>query len=130
MKILTLLVMLAMFSGCGGGDDNHAYQQAVDAAVAKEAETRLLAVDTPCDQASQCGTVSFTDPRNQCAMLVYKPYSLISPTAAAANAASEQQLELAANARKLSPQPLVACPALFVMPPVLACVASKCVAVL
>lgn len=129
MKMVSLLVMLVMFSGCGGGDDNHAYQQAVDAAVAKEAEARLLAVDTPCDQASQCGTVSFTDPRNQCAMLVYKPYSLVSPTAAAAKAASDQQLELAANARKLSQQPLVPCPALFVVPPVLACVASKCLAV-
>lgn len=128
MKIALSLVLLVIAAGCGGGDDNRAYQQAVDAAVAKEAEARLLAVDTPCDQASRCGTVSFTDPRNQCALPVYKPYSLLSPTAAAAKAASDQQLELAAAARKLSPQPLFACPALFVMPPVLACVASKCVA--
>ena len=131
LKPVSIFFTAALLVGCGGGggSDTAAYQQAIDAAVAKEAQARLLAVDTPCDQASQCGTVSFTDPRNQCGLLVYKPYSLISPTAAAAKAASDQQLEMAANARKLSPQPLVACPALFVMPPVLACVASKCIAV-
>ncbi len=135
LRPVSIFFTVALLVGCGGGGggggglDTAAYQQAIDAAVAKEAEARLLAVDAPCDQASQCGTVSFTDPRNLCGFLVYKPYSLISPTAAAAKAASDQQLEMAANARKLSPQPLVACPALFVMPPVLACVASKCQAV-
>ena len=56
-------------------------------------------------------------------------FTAVSPTAAVAKAASDQQLELAATARKLSQQPLFPCVALFVLPPVLACVASKCIAV-
>ena len=66
MKILAILLSSLLLVACGGGFDTAAYQQAIDAAVAKEAQARLLAVDTPCDQASQCGTVAFTDPRNQC----------------------------------------------------------------
>lgn len=93
---------------------------------AKEAEARQLAVDTPCSQVEQCGSIGFTDPRDPCAMWSFKPYSLVSSTAAAAKVASDQQRELAAQARKLSPQPDVACILIVKVPPPLACVASKC----
>jgi hypothetical protein len=91
-----------------------------------EMQARLLAVDIPCDQVSQCGLVSFIDPTQQCAFPVYKPYSLVSPTAASAKAAAQQQLGLAAQARALSQQTPVPCPAIAIVPPKLSCTASKC----
>ena len=130
MRRLFIILTAALLVGCGGGygPGSTSYQQAVDAANAMEAQARRLAVDTPCDQPLQCGVVLFTDPKNPCAMRVYQPYSLVSATAAAAKAASDQQLALAVYARELSPQPLVACPAYFALPPGLACVASRCIA--
>lgn len=126
LKILLTFSLLAALGGCGGGgSDVTPYQHAIDLANAKEAEARLLAVDTPCDQASQCGLVSFTDPANQCVFPVFKAYSLVSPTAAA-KLASDQQLLLAEHARELSPNPIVPCPAYAIVIPSLACVASKC----
>ena len=120
-------VVCAALTACGGGgSDESAYQRALSMADAKEVEARQLAVDTPCDQVSQCDSVGFTDPRDPCGMWSFKPYSLVSSTAAAAKAASDQQRELAAQARKLSPQPDVACLLLIKVPPVLACIASKC----
>src|ERR1035437_2738976 len=108
VKILLTFSLLAALGGCGGGgSDVTPYQQAIDLANAKEAEARLLAVDTPCDQASQCGLVSFTDPAKQCVFPAFKAYSLVSPTAAAAKLASDQQLLLAEQARELSPNPTV-----------------------
>jgi hypothetical protein len=129
MRIASILLAVGLLIGCGGGGDSNnlnAYQQAVDQANAKESEARLLAVDTPCDQAAQCGTVSFTDPKDRCAMPIFKPYSLVSLTAAAAKAASDQQLVLAAHARELSSQSPIPCPAFAVRLPVLVCMASKC----
>lgn len=120
-------VVIATLTACGGGgSDESAYQQALAIADAKEAEARQLAVATPCEQVSQCDSIGFTDPRDPCGMWSFKPYSLVSSTAAAAKAASDQQRELAAQARKLSSQPDVACILLVKVPPVLACVASKC----
>lgn len=129
MKPLSIFFAAALLAGCGGGDnfDTAAYQNAVGAAVTKEAEARTLGVDTPCNSVLQCGTLVFTDPKNQCAMPVYQPYSLASATAAAAKLASDQQLALAAHARELSSQPLIPCPAYIGLPPVLACVASRCI---
>jgi hypothetical protein len=121
--------MLAGPAGCGGGGggfDQTAYLQAISLADSKEAEARQLAADTPCDQVSQCGSVGFTDPRDPCGQWSFKPYSLVSTTAAAAKLASDQQRELAAHARELSPQPNVACLLLVKLPPVLVCTASKC----
>jgi hypothetical protein len=129
LKPVSIFLSAALLVGCGGGDsfDTATYQNAVGAAVTKEAEARALAVDTPCETILQCGVVVFTDPKDQCAMPVYKPYSVVSATAAAGKTASDQQLALAAHARELSPQPLFACPALASVPPVLACVASRCI---
>jgi len=129
LKPVSIFFLAALLVGCGGGDgfDTATYQNAVGAAVTKEVEARALAVDTPCDSVLQCGVLVFTDPKDQCAMPVYKPYSVVSATAVAAKTASDQQLALAAHARELSPQPLFACPAYASLPPVLACVASRCI---
>ncbi len=127
MRYAAITLMMVGLTGCGGGgSDLSAYLRAVGLAEAKEAEARQLAVDTPCDQASQCGTVSFIDPKALCPMPIYVPYSLVSPTAAAAKTAADQQRELAAKARSLSQQPLVPCPAIMSIAPNLACTASKC----
>lgn len=129
-RVLLATLIAALLSGCGGGsDDANAYERAVDLANAKEAEARSLAVDTPCGDVSQCGTVAFTVPTDPCGMWVYKPYSLVSPTAAAAKVAADEQRELAARARELGPLQGIACIAIFKMPPALACVTSKCKAV-
>jgi len=128
-RYVATATLLAALTGCGGGGfDLTAYLHAVALADAKEAEARLLAMDTPCVQVSQCGTVGFTDPRDPCGMWSFKPYSLVSSTAAVAKAASDQQRELAARARELSAQPNVACLMLVKIPPELACAASTCVA--
>jgi hypothetical protein len=128
MRYFVIASMLALLTGCGGGggSDLTAYLLAIARASAKEAESRQLAVDTPCNQVSQCGTVSFVDPKSQCPLPIYVPYSLVSPTATAGKAAADQQRELAALARALSQQPLVPCPAIMTIAPNLACVASKC----
>jgi hypothetical protein len=130
MRMTILALLVGLMGGCGGGDSNTvAYQQAIDLANAKESEARMLGVDAPCDQASQCSALGFTDPNDPCAMWYFKPYSLVSSTASAAKVASDQQRELAAMARELSSQPNVACIAIVKVPPVLACIASKCVPV-
>jgi len=130
MRTAVLVFLASLMVGCGGGSDTIAYEQAIDLANAKEMEARLLGVDSPCEQASQCSTLEFTDPKDPCGMWYFKPYSLVSATARAAKSASDQQRELAAKARELSSQPNVACIAIIKVPPVLACVASRCVPVL
>lgn len=128
MRFTILALLLGLIGGCGGGDsDTAAYQQAIDLANAKESEARMLGADTPCDHASQCSALGFTDPKDPCGMWYFKPYSLVSSTASAAKTASDLQRELAAMARELSSQPDVACIAIIKVPPVLACVASRCV---
>ena len=88
MRVLSLALSLAVLAGCGGGSDTSAYQQAVDAANAQEAQARSLAADDPCQQVSECATVAFLAPTGNCASLSYKAYSLVSSTAAAASAAA------------------------------------------
>ena len=126
MRYLPFLASVGVLAACGGGSDSAAYEQAVDLANAKEAEARSLAADNPCNQASQCGTVAFLTPTGDCAALSYKPYSLVSSTAAAASAAASQQQELASRARTLAPPSGIACAAMVIAPPPLACNASKC----
>jgi hypothetical protein len=126
MRTEPFVISLALLAGCGGGSDTSAYEQAVDAANAQEAQARSLATDNPCQQVSQCGTVAFLAPTGNCASLSYKAYSLVSPTAAAASAAAAQQQALASQARALAPSPGMACAAMVIAPPQIACNASTC----
>ena len=126
MRAEPFVISLALLAGCGGASDTSAYQQAVDAANAQEAQARSLAADSPCQQASQCGTIAFLAPTGNCASLSYKAYSLVSPTAAAASAAAIQQQTLASQARALAPSSGIQCGAMVVAPPQLACNASTC----
>lgn len=127
LRRLAILFLCVGLIACGGaGSDETAYQHAVSLADAKEADARQLASDTPCEQAAQCGSIGFTDPRDPCGAWTYLPYSLVSSTATAAELAAEQQRALAVQARKLSTQPDVACILIVKTPPLLACIAGKC----
>jgi hypothetical protein len=133
MKLLSCLALASTLAGCGGGSgsdsDAAAYQQAVDLANAKEAEARALAVEGPCAQVSECGTVAFLSPVQPCANWTYKPYSLVSATAVAASAAAAEQRKLAGQAGSLAPPPNTACAAMIAEPPSLSCTAEKCRAI-
>jgi len=127
VKLALSVAALISLAACGGGSASSEYQQAVDLANAKETEARALAVETPCSDASQCGTVAFLDPVKVCPFFTYKPYSLVSPSAQAASAAAAQQQSLADEAHRLDPASSVtSCPPPLQNPPPIACVASKC----
>ena len=129
MRLLSSLALALTLAGCGGGTDTAAFQQAVDLANAKESEARALAVEDPCTQLSECGTVAFLSPLQSCATWTYKPYSLVSPTAAAASAAAVEQRKLAGQAGTLAPPSNVGCAAVVADPPSLSCSAGKCRAI-
>jgi hypothetical protein len=118
-----LLAALAL-AACGGSDS--AFEEALAAADAKEAEAVALGVDTPCDRVDQCGSLQFGNPTKGCGTNHYHPYSLVSATAAAASAASGEQRDLAAVARALDKPYPFACPFVAESPPPLACVAGRC----
>ena len=125
------LVCWALFAtllqSCGGNDDTTVARQAlIDAADAKEAEARRLAVDTPCSQTTHCALLGFGSPASQCPDSKYAIYSTISTTAAAASAAAADQVSLSRQAQALYSGPVVACPAAVAVLPTLACVASQC----
>lgn len=126
MRPRTLLaVSLLTLASCGGGDDSARYQQLVEQAAAKEAEARLLGVDTPCQQTSQCGLLTFLEPA-ACLVSTYKVYSTVSPTAQAARVAADEQLVLAQQAIALRSQNPIPCPLLMAVPPTPVCVANQC----
>lgn len=126
MRPRTLLaVSLLTLASCGGGDDSARYQQLVEQAAAKEAEARSLGVDTPCQQTSQCGLLTFLEPA-ACLVSTYKVYSTVSPTAQAARVAADEQLVLAQQAIALRSQDPVPCPLLIAVPPTPVCVANQC----
>ena len=130
LRYVAILFLLAQAS-CGGGsaqsDPNSiALQEAIDNANAKESQARVLAADTPCSQTTQCGVVNFLSPVGPCANWSYKVYSIVSPTAAAAASAAQEQVNLANRALALAPPTGIACPALVAAPPMPACVAEKC----
>jgi hypothetical protein len=120
---LPLLAFVAL--GACGGSDSDPYQEAVSAANKKEAEARAAGVTTPCADTSQCGVLTFQGPQT-CGNWSYKPYSLVSPTAAAASAAAQEQNVLARQALLLAPPSNIFCPAVVPPVPVLTCVASTC----
>lgn len=118
-------IFLLTLASCGGGDESARYQQLVEQAAAKEAEARLLGVDTPCQQTSQCGLLTFLEPA-ACLVSTYKVYSTVSPTAQAARVAADEQLVLAQQAIALRSQNPVPCPLLVAVPPTPVCVANQC----
>jgi hypothetical protein len=125
MSLWALGLALAALAGCGGSDsDPHA--DAVAAANDKEAEARAVAAVSPCATVAQCGVLKFQSPTSTCANWSYKPYSLVSPTAAAASAAAAEQNALARNALALGPASDTACPAVVPREPVLSCTANTC----
>jgi hypothetical protein len=115
---------LAVLAACGGGSDPMTFQQAVDLANQEEAQARMLGVNTPCQQSSQCSVLRFLEP-SICQPSTYQVYSTISASAAAASAAAAEEVTLAEQAIALAP-PGGACPAVIVAPPVPACVANTC----
>ena len=118
------LLAALVHAGCGGGDS--AFDEALAAANAKEAQALALGVVMPCDQVDQCSSLVFANPTKGCGTLHFQPYSLVSATAGAASAASGEQRDLAAVAQALDkPYPL-ACPFFVEAPPPLACAAGRC----
>ena len=89
IQSLSLFAFVAL-AACGGSDSDP-YQEAVSAANKKEAEARAAGVTSPCADTSQCGVLTFQSPTPTCANWSYKPYSLVSPTAAAASAAAQEE---------------------------------------
>jgi hypothetical protein len=129
------LIIVVLFA-CGGTSSStppkSAYQQAYDLASAKMAEAISLGVESPCAQVQECGLLVFKDPGSSCA---YKyadyPYSLISPTAAAAQTATAEQNVLADKAIALAPPlfPSTPCTPGMYLPRNPVCVTGKCGAV-
>jgi hypothetical protein len=124
-KLSCLFAIVMALAGCGG-DSGQDAQSLVDQAAAKQAEAASLGVPTPCDQAQQCGLLTFQTPSGQCLAASYQAYSLVSPSADAASAAAAQEVSLATRAAQASP-PTV-CTQALVRPPTLSCVANTCVA--
>lgn len=127
---LILGLSLLMLAACGGGSDSSLdlarYQEAVDQANAKEAQARTLGVDTPCQQAAQCGVLAFLEP-TVCPTSTYKVYSTISSTAGQAKAAADEQVALADHAIAIDPRGRAPCPLIAVRPPPTpVCVANQC----
>ena len=125
-KLYFAALSLGALVACGGGTDSLTYQQAVDQANQMEAQARNLGVDSPCQQANQCGLLTFLEP-SICPISTYLVYSTISATAAAASSAAAQEVTLAQKAISLAPPgPGVPCPTAFLLPPIPACVANRC----
>ena len=82
-KLSVLLLGLGSLAACGGDSGSDDYQLAVDQANAKKAEAVALAPASPCNAVAQCANLAFSDPNGHCFTASYKPYSLVSPTAAA-----------------------------------------------
>ena len=127
-KLVLLAVTAISLLACGGSSDSDEYTRAVELANAKEAEARTLGSVSPCDQVQQCGLLTFVVIAPACGTYAYAPYSLVSPSANAANAASVQQQTLAQQASALAPPSSIACAAVIARQPPLVCAAGKCAA--
>lgn len=138
MKILTLKTLAVLsLAGCGGGGadgtaispDPHVVELRALAAE-KKTEAISLAANAPCVADSQCSILIFDFPDPGCNLPTrdsYFPYSLISTNAAAAQDAAAGQRALASQSRAAQGTFTGPCPAIAVLPPIRACVASKCV---
>ena len=125
-KLSVVFLGLASLASCGGDSGSDDYQLAIDQANAKKAEAVALAPASPCSAVQQCANLAFVVPSGHCAGASYQPYSLASPTAAAASAAAAEQRSLGQYAVSLAPPPITACTATVIAPPNLACVANAC----
>lgn len=70
-----LMISILILASCGGGEDSAQYQRLLEQANAKEVEARSLGVDTPCQQTSQCGLLTFLEPA-ACLVSTYKSIPL------------------------------------------------------
>lgn len=123
LRLLALGLSLAGLASCGGSDS---YADAVAAAHDKEVEARAAAAVSPCTTVAQCGTLKFLSPAYSCDFWAYKPYSLVSPSAAAASAAAAEQNALARQAIAAGPGLNGSCPVAATPVPVLSCTANAC----
>ena len=121
LRPLYLIAALAV-AACGGAAER---DDAVGDANEAEARARSLGVAEPCSDASQCSVLVFFPPEG-CVLTTYQPYSLVSPTAAAASAAAADQNLAALRARALTPPPTGGCTGVIYLPPVLTCSAGRC----
>ncbi len=131
IKFPLVVLGLAALASCGGdsamSDD---YQAALDATASKRAEALTLATVSPCSAVQQCANLALVQPNGHCSSTDYHPYSLASPTAAAASAAAADERALAQHAVAIAPPPITACTAVVTLPPDLACTANVCQAAL
>ena len=118
------LLALASCGGDTGTDDN--YQMLVQQAAAEEAVASSLAPASPCSQASQCGVLTFQHVSGHCLQASYRVYSLLSTTAATADADAKEQVQLADRALAVAPPPQGACVQSIILPPSVVCVANTC----
>ena len=123
---IVLLLALVSLASCGGDAGTDDYQRAVDQANAKQAQAITLAPASPCQAVQQCANLALIAPEGHCPAPSYRPYSLASATASAASAAAADERSQAIHAISIAPPPLMACTALFVQPPSLACVSNTC----
>lgn len=125
------LLLTVALGACGGGGldgDADAWAEAAARADRQEAEARRLGVAAPCASDAQCGVMVFMRTEPSCTPLKYHVYSLVSPTAAAASAAAERQIQLAFVAYGLASTEEISCPGLAGwIPPVPECRADACV---
>jgi len=128
-KITLLALALISLGSCGGdsASDSSDYETTLQQANAEEAEAISLAPASPCSQVQQCGYLTFVNTSGHCSTTRYVPYSLVSPTAAAASAAAADEVALATHALDIAPPSSTACTASIALPPTLACVSSTCV---
>lgn len=78
-------------AACGGGTDAISTQRKQSAEL--EAQAITLASDSPCSEAAQCSNLTLASvDANGCTLFQWRPYSIVAPTAAAAQQAASQQL--------------------------------------
>lgn len=129
-KILlrTLALCCCLLASCGGGSDNNTAEvdRLRDLANAKEAEARVLALDTSCASDDQCVPLRFGVTAHSCNPDIYAPLSLANVNASRAQDAAQEQRALATLVVALLPPSDIACPAVVIAPPTYACVANRC----
>jgi hypothetical protein len=124
------LALVGTLMACTGSDSTLSEFEHLEAeASTQAANTRMLAVGSPCAEASQCGKLYLMPTRGVCAFPTPLAYSTVSATAKQAEAAAAAQNATAAKAFPLQPggiPPNVSCVAGFPDAP-LVCERGSCV---